>query len=251
MADPIPPTGSGILDDDLKRLLEFSEEPDLSKRLARAADPSLSVDDIVSIVPLSALRMAKGLFELNENEYRQMRDGVPTEAQPFLDRARQFAIDQLAPVVQHPSVQALGQQVAGELTNVQGPNSASTRFNVVAGVHHALFLIPHEGQLVPSIRLFLDAHNNKQLIDCTLELDNLAFLVSGLVQALKSGMAATKTIDGACRLTLSEAGNQRLRERLGELADGCHDIEQLAREPDTGLSEPNESAETGAQDDTA
>ena len=248
MADTIPPTGLKILDQDLKRLLEFGEAPDLQERLSRVTDPRLSVDEIVSIVPLSALRLAKGLLEIDEDGYRQMRNGISTEAQPFLDRARQFAIDELAPVVRHPSVQALIEDVANQLTGTGPRISAATRLNVITGVSHAVFFIRDQDQFVPSVRVFVDAHDNKQLIDSTLELDDVAFLASGLVQALKSGLAQTKAIDGPSRLTLSDESNRRLCKGIRELLGECSAVEELAREFGLDLSAPDGDADTGAQD---
>ena len=214
MTDKRIATGLEELDRDLERLFELERSGKLEEVQEALEGRQLDERDLLSIVPEEILRLT--LHLLQPFQYSLILDNCREEARPFLEEARRIVDTRLAGLLKQPGVVGLSRRM---LRGGEKQMPGGIELNVVEHIVPLPIQIPKEGsplKLVPAFRIWFLGKDEKVLLDCTLNWDQILFVVYGLLKPLVFDMERWQDQATRSQIDLGTL-RDRISGRIGEI----------------------------------
>lgn len=227
-------TRTGI-QEDLQAVITLAEGNGLERVKQLLADPSSSRDELRDVLPKGFLRTA---FLLMHPGLKSFLGDLPSEIRPFFDRAGHLVTSELPDLFDHPAAQTLLHEELEEAVKAkkrfqetrqkEGTAGLSPALHTIASISAMPMWIGSSPNLIPALRVGFSDHDNKLLLDSTLDWDDALFLVASIIDAVERQMDKGRALMSARQALLPPELRKRVERRLRKIQQHLRGIAGLA-----------------------
>lgn len=228
MAETEIDTGSSSLDKGLKLLFESCEAERLQEVQRALSCADTPEQELASLLPDGALYTAHVLS--SPAGFRELRDQVKKDARDLIDRAKGLVDEHLSSILGHPAV-------VGRLKSIVNAAEAKDASPLLDSLHKITTIsqtrlwvgVPPE--LSPSVLIGFIDRKQRLLLQSTLNLDELLFLVRAISKVVEETLQDAQPLAQADQLDLGDI--PKLARHIAAIDEHLAEIKRLA--PTVGI----------------